>query len=362
MRKYFLDNIRWITVVLVVIYHVFYMYNGEGLQGVVGPITNMDIQYFDLYQYIVYPWFMAILFIVSGMCSKYYLDSHTDKEFLKARTTKLLVPSTLGLFTFQFIQGYYNMAIADAFRSLASLPMMAKYVIMVFSGIGVLWYIQILWFESIVLLLIRRFEKDRLWHLGSKANLITMITLVLPVWLSAQILNTPIICVYRFGLYTMLFLLGYFVFSHDEVIDRLQASFLPLTVISIVLGILFCKTYFGQNYAIAPVYKSPLFIAYGYFSCLAILGGMAKYGHWHNRFTRWMNKRSYGLYVFHYLGISVFAYYVGQKGLLSAPLVYALTLLSGLTGGYALNAIISRLPFLKWTVLGIRQEKITSHL
>ncbi len=31
MRKYYLDNIRWVTVVLVVIYHVIYMYNGEGM-------------------------------------------------------------------------------------------------------------------------------------------------------------------------------------------------------------------------------------------------------------------------------------------------------------------------------------------
>ena len=29
MRKAYLDNIRWVTVVLVVIYHVIYMYNAE---------------------------------------------------------------------------------------------------------------------------------------------------------------------------------------------------------------------------------------------------------------------------------------------------------------------------------------------
>ena len=26
MRKYYLDNIRWMTVILVVVYHVIYMY------------------------------------------------------------------------------------------------------------------------------------------------------------------------------------------------------------------------------------------------------------------------------------------------------------------------------------------------
>ena len=31
MRKHYLDNIKWVTVVIVVIYHVLYMYNAEGI-------------------------------------------------------------------------------------------------------------------------------------------------------------------------------------------------------------------------------------------------------------------------------------------------------------------------------------------
>ena len=50
MRKHYLDNIRWVTVVLVVIYHVLYMYNGEGVQGGLGKITEMNVQYCLLYQ------------------------------------------------------------------------------------------------------------------------------------------------------------------------------------------------------------------------------------------------------------------------------------------------------------------------
>ena len=92
MRKYYLDNIRWVTVVLVVIYHVIYMYNGEGILGGVGKITSLDVQYYDIFLYAVYPWFMLLLFLVSGICSRYYLDSHTAKEFAKNRTRKLLIP------------------------------------------------------------------------------------------------------------------------------------------------------------------------------------------------------------------------------------------------------------------------------
>ena len=67
MRKSYIDNLRWVTVVLVVIYHVFYMYNAEGLSGTAGKITDLEVQYYDIYQYIVYPWFMILLFIVSGI-------------------------------------------------------------------------------------------------------------------------------------------------------------------------------------------------------------------------------------------------------------------------------------------------------
>ena len=99
MRKHYIDNIRWITVASVVIYHVFYMFNSIVPEGVMGPVTSFHGQ--DAILYLFYPWFMVILFIISGMSVKLYLDSHSEKDFLKARTGKLLVPSTIGLFVFQ---------------------------------------------------------------------------------------------------------------------------------------------------------------------------------------------------------------------------------------------------------------------
>ena len=120
MRKYYLDNVRWVTVVIVVIYHVLYMYNAEGVLGGFGRITDLSVQYYDIFQYLVYPWFMPVLFIAAGMSSRYYLDGHTDREFIRSRTRKLLVPSTIGLFAFQFVQGYVNLSLSNAFAELAA--------------------------------------------------------------------------------------------------------------------------------------------------------------------------------------------------------------------------------------------------
>ena len=52
-RKYFVDNIRWVTVILVLIYHVFYMYNAEGIGGGLQKITNLEVQHYDIYMYLV---------------------------------------------------------------------------------------------------------------------------------------------------------------------------------------------------------------------------------------------------------------------------------------------------------------------
>ena len=139
MRKYYLDNIRWITVVIVVLYHVIYMYNAEGIPGVCGKITDLEVQYFDVFQYIVYPWFMMLLFMVSGISSWLYLDNHSHREFISSRTTKLLVPSTIGLFAFQFLQGYVNVSLGDAVLKDPGIPLIAKVLICIVSGVGVLW-------------------------------------------------------------------------------------------------------------------------------------------------------------------------------------------------------------------------------
>ena len=109
MRKSYIDNIRWLTVILVVLYHVIYMFNGIETFGVIGPFAK--VQYQDAFQYIVYPWFMLLLFLVSGMSARFALNNRSAKEFIRNRTRKLLVPSTLGLLVFWWILGYYNLQI-----------------------------------------------------------------------------------------------------------------------------------------------------------------------------------------------------------------------------------------------------------
>lgn len=357
MRKVYLDNIRWITVVLVVVYHVIYMYNGVETVGVVGPFAA--VQYQDVYQYLVYPWFMLLLFTVSGMAARFYLERHTDRDFLRARTTKLLVPSTIGLLVFHWILGYYNMALSGAVEQMAAVPKPVLFLIMVLSGTGPLWYIQILWIFSLLLVLVRKIEKDRFYEKCGRTNTGILLVLTVVLIFSAKVLNAPVVVVYRFGIYGAGFFIGYFCLSHDEVMNRLEKCWPFLTAASVILAVLFTILNFGKPYAEHVVLDTPSCSAYAWIATLAILAFMKKWGGFETSFSKWMSRKSWGLYIFHYLPLAAAAYYLNRyaKGL-PALLVYFLTALAAFMGAYLLNEIISRLPFFRWAVLGIRRKHV----
>lgn len=356
MRRKYLDNIRWVTILIVIIYHVIYMFNGVTTYGVIGPFSEDQPQ--DIFLYIVYPWFMFLLFVVSGMAARFELDHKGESGFIRNRTRKYLVPSTIGLFVFWWILGYYNMRIGGAFESMGTVPKPVLYLIMCISGIGPLWYIQMLWLFSLVLIWIRKIEKDRVYNLAAKTNVFIIVLLGIAVYGAAQVLNTPIVVVYRFGIYGLGFLLGYFIFSHEEVMEKLEKYWMLFGLLALAFCILFLVFNLGKPYPEHEVLDTFLCNMYAWFGTLGLLAFMKKWGDFHNGFSDWMCRKSWGLYVFHYLGIAISSWYI-KMYLPQMPVffVYLLVLVSGIAGALLLYEIISRIPVLRWCVLGIKQNK-----
>ena len=354
MRKYYLDNIRWITVVLVVIYHVVFMFNGVVTDLVVGPFHPMQIQ--DALEYLLYPWFMVLLFVVAGASARFALQQQSPRTFLAARTRKLLVPSTLGLLVFHWIGGYVNMRITSPSPLPAEMPGVVRYLILSVSGTGVLWFIQMLWIFSVLLLLIHRFESGVLYARTADLHPLALLLLAVPLWLMAQVLNTPVITVYRFGIYGTAFFMGYFIFAHQRVVERLSRIWLPLTVGTLIMGLGYTLCYFGRDYATPPVINSPFSIAYCWAAVLTVFAVMKKFGDRTSPFAQWMTRHSFGLYVLHYMPLSAAALWICKGYHLPGALSYVITGLAAFAGSWLLYEIISRIPVVRWCVLGIRKK------
>ena len=104
------------------------------------------------------------------------------------------------------------------------IPVPLVYPISAISGIGPLWFIQTLFLFSCVLVLLKKLDgRDRLWELCGRCGLPMIILLALPIFVAAQVLNMPVLTMYRFGIYFVAFLIGYFVFSHDGVQEKSSA-------------------------------------------------------------------------------------------------------------------------------------------
>ena len=163
---------------------------------------------------------------------------------------------------------------------------------------------------------------------------------------------------YRFGIYGFCFFTGYFNFSHDEDVERLSKWWGIFLIAAGATGIFYTIGYFGENYAVEPVLNNLPACIYCWFSILAILAFMKKYGNSENKISRWMSKKSWGIYVFHYLPLACAAYYLRcfASGL-PAGIVYIVVGISAFAGALLLYEIISRIPIIRWCVLGLKKEK-----
>lgn len=351
MRRHFLDNTRYGIVLLVVLYHIVYIFNS------VGVITNVDIPgipALDAVMYILYPWFMVCLFVISGASARYALEKQSEKAFWKNKLKRILLPSIAGIFLLGWTNGWVTSQYTDMFGGYGDqIPGILKFLIWCISGVGPLWYLHELMLCYALLLPVRKLDKqDTLWKLGRRADLTVLILMALGLWGSAQILNTPLIEIYRNGIYLFAFFTGYFLFSHDHVQQILKKWALPLTGIAAVLGVVYTTACWGQNFTTMENLKSLLTNLYGWFGTLAVLGCGKRYFDRETGFTRFMARYSFGYYVFHYSPLIMAAWALDKLLGLPAAAMYPILLVWMAVAPPLLTWVIRRIPVVRTLLLG----------
>lgn len=375
-RKHFLDNIRWTTVLLVLLYHVVYFYNNKGVFGGIGGwVDDPKAQPQDVVMYLLYPWFMMLLFLVAGISSRYALGKSTSGQWFKKRTRQLLVPSTIGLFVFHWMVGYFNTQVA-AVDVLTNVPQPVKFFLWGVSGIGPLWFIQELWVFSLLLIIIIAIERGRLYDAVGRllqasrgwSRLCRMTLLLvggfLLIWAGAQgsIPNPDpnsaqgLWNLYRPAAYVVPFLMGYYLFARDSVQRYLSHYAGWLLAMAVVAGAaLTCATW-GENNT-APLYL--MHWSTNLFAWLATLAMLACFKAWGDRtspFATYMTRSSYGIYIVHYLVVASLGYMLQVYTGLPPVADYLILLVAVFTLSPAIYELLRRVPFLRWAVLGIKKQ------
>ena len=374
MRKHWIDNLRWATVLLVLLYHVVYFYNNKGVFGGVGGFGDFatNPQYQDVLMYILYPWFMPMLFLLAGISSRYSLENVSAGQWFKSRTRKLLVPATIGLFVFQWMTGYFNTHVSGV-DMLAQVPQPVKYLIWSVNGIGPLWFIQDLWLFSLILLIITAIDKNGRFHswcgkiASGKYGMALIVLLVFLFWLGEKTLIMEprvqsldgLYNLYKPVFYFIVFMMGYLVFSHDKVQETLGRFWAPMMLFAAVTGAVLVVTTFGQDNTTPRYLSSPLNNLYGWLMCLAMMGWFKAKFDRTGKFAVYMTKSSFGLYIVHYLVIaSIGSYmYFNMRGQLPPFAMYLILTVAVFAISPVLYEVLHRIPFIRWCVFGEKKNK-----
>lgn len=365
MRKHWIDNLRWTTVVLVLIYHVFYFYNNKGVFGGIGGFVDDPMkQPQDVVMYILYPWFMMLLFLVAGISARYSLEKHTVKEFIKSRTLKLLVPSTIGLFVFHWMTGYFNTRIANPF---ADLPLVIRWLLYSVSGTGPLWFIQDLWLFSLLLVLLKKVDAhEHFYKLCGRTSSWMIILLGLLVWIGSQALIMHPRVESADGLYNLYkpltyfipFLMGYFVFSHEAVQEKVEKMHIPMLIFAVIACVALIWTSWGEDNTSPQFLSGWLNCLYAWLMILAMLGCFKARFDNTNKFATYMTQSSFGIYIVHYLIIAGLGTVLKEYTVLAPWAIYSTLLVAVLLFSPALYEFLRRIPFVRWCVLGSGKLKI----
>ncbi len=362
-RYYFIDNLRWVTVALVLIYHVFYNFNAQGVFGGIGGFTEHQWQ--DVICTVLYPWFMTLMFILAGASSRYALLHRTAREFRRERTRKLLVPSTLGILLFGGVLGWLNITAGGGWEHMpAEMPFVVKYLIAVVSGTGPLWFIQDLYVFSLLLLVARKvLDADRveawLGRLSVKGISFVLLGFFLLLGLLAQTQIDEVgtfdglINLYRPIYYFGVFLVGYYIFSSERIHDYLAARYLTFSILAVIWSVYFCVCNYGVDYTSPSVLQSFSCNMYCWSMVLALFGVFKHRYNCATPFSQYMTRSSYGLYIVH-MTVCTSACLWLKSTALPLWLVYPLALIATFAGSVVLWELLRRIPFVRWCMFGVK--------
>ena len=362
-RHYFIDNLRWVIVVLVLIYHVFYNFNAQGVFGAIGGFR--EHQWWDTVCTVLYPWFMTLMFVLAGASCRYALKSRTAREFSRERTRKLLVPSTLGLLVFGGALGALNITAGGGWDAMpADMPFVAKYLIAVVSGTGPLWFIQDLYVFSLLLLVVRKvLDADRVeaWLDKMSDTKLTYVprSLFLLLCLVAQTqIDEPgaldgLLNLYRPIYYFTAFLGGYYLFACERLHSLLADECRGNLLCAVCWGVLFCVQFYNKDYTSPAALQSLSCMLYCGYASMSLFGLFKRRFDSTTPFAQYMTRSSFGLYIVHMSVCTGSCLLLKGTGL-PLWLIYSLALIATFAGSVVLWEVLRRIPFVRWCVFGIK--------
>ena len=292
-RLHYIDNLRWITVSLLILFHASIAYNTWGEANYIffdeiKPIAGI-VSFIN-------PWFMPLMFLLAGVSARFSLQKRGSKVFIKERLLRLGIPFIFGLLILNPILSY----IADVSHNGYTGGYFQHYGIYFtrysdLSGydggftLGHFWFLLVLIVISLLALAVIKLVPE------NKKSLIVLeivLTIGAIATFDIHILGKKVFC------YFFTYLLGYYLVSDQEFISKLTeykwifiSLFLVFGIANTVLYIYVGSLEVLNNvcYYLTFVTSLPAIVLFGY-----------NYLNFNNNVTSFTSKISYVFYIVHF--------------------------------------------------------------
>ena len=303
MRQYYLDNLRWMAVLLVVVFHVFWIYSWI-MEFYIMGYENVFLR--DLL-YLINYWIMPLMFIIAGISTAYALKKRTPKEYLKERVLKLFVPLIAGIvlvmptityfarlyrgadgnFIDQFVYFFTHFSATDSYAGGFT--------------VGHLWFLMFLFLFSLIIVPIAiLYNRSKHKLPFERMNfLLVMCLFMIPLIASYD---------YEIGLNIggrsltenfAYFVIGYFVLSCEGILIKADKYRFAVSAVSIALCTLLVLSYFGIKLDLPDFVQNMIKYLFMWSTILAFLGLGRHYLNFRNKMTDYFSASSFAVYIFH---------------------------------------------------------------
>ncbi|MBR1675576.1 MAG: acyltransferase [Eubacterium sp.] len=369
-RVHYIDNLRWITVSLLILFHAAIAYNTweeanyiffEPVKGLAAIVSFIS------------PWFMPLMFLLAGVSSKYSLGKRGYKSFIRERFVRLGIPLIFGILVINPILCY----IADVTHNGYKGRFFSHYEVYFtrftdltgYDGgftLGHFWFIAVLIVVSLLACLVIRLigpfdseidgskkeaDVDRMdgKTAGRKKLIIGIVFTVLAVvTFDLKVSGKQVYT------YLCLYLLGYFFFSDESFVRKLAGlkwiyvfCFLIFSAVNVALFI-----FIGKYETLNTVCN--------YLSFVTGILALISVGHDHldkaNPVTSFNSRTSYVFYIIHFPVVVLCQYFLGKAGV-GNIMNYLLTIIITYPLVYMLCFLIDKTKFLR-ILFGLKRKKV----
>jgi len=324
-RLFYIDNIRWVMIVLVVLMHLKVTYSNMGMWYYNEAVTLDAVSYviFGMYGSFVQAFFMGLLFFVAGYFVPASLDRKGNGKFVSDRFVRLGIPTLVFMLLLNPLT--FLMTPASTQISASIMSEYAGYItsLSFLGGSGPMWFALALLIFSVAYVAVRQFTsrnktavKAKDSFLVSNKNIVILIALIsLFTFLSrlfypsgTAVLNMQL---GNFSQYIILFIAGILAYRYD-LLSKISYNFgmlwlklalfigIPTWFLLMILGgALTGSTAFnGGLYWQAAAYS-----VWESFFCVGISLGLLvlfrrKYDV-QGKISAFLSKNAFGVYVFH---------------------------------------------------------------